>query len=57
MKNEEGGVRSEGGRKGGGGWFRGMGLGMRDEVLGKREETKSDTGGVKNRDIANFYCI
>ena len=32
-------------------------LGMRDEVLGKREETKSDTGGVKNRDIANFYCI
>ena len=37
--------------------MRGMGLGLRDEGLGKREETKSDTGGVKNRDIANFYCI
>ena len=45
MKNEEGGVREEG--RGGGKWTRGKGLGMRDEVLRKREETKRDRGGVR----------
>ena len=40
-----GGIR-EGDEGGGGGWMRGKGFGLRDEVLGKREETKSDRGGV-----------
>ena len=37
--------------------MRGKGFRMGDEVLGKREETKCDRGGVRNRDNANFYYI